>query len=343
MSKPGNDAFSRLLDWLENGDSALDAEMEETLREEEERHPAPPPKQAGPKARKRLARAGKMARPAQKKARPAAPARQETPSRAGQTRRAFAATWWYRLLAVILCVALMGLMLFAVVRMPHFGGADTLVDSEVSRFYVENTLEETGAVNIITGIILDYRGFDTLGESHVLFIAACTVLLMLSVKGEQDQRQRLAREAREERERRHEPERDAILQAAARLLTPLILVFGLYIIFNGHLSPGGGFSGGAVLGAGLILYQNAFGYEKTERFFTYKTFRWVSVCALLFYSFSKGYHFFTGANHLENGISLGVAGNILSAGLLLLLNFAVGCVVACTMYALYTMFRKGEF
>ena len=97
------------------------------------------------------------------------------------------------------------------------------------------------------------------------------------------------------------------------------------------------------MGAGLILYQNAFGYEKTERFFTYKTFRWVSVCALLFYSAAKGYHFFTGANHIENGISPGAAGNILSAGLLLPLNCAVGCVVACTMYALYTMFRKGEF
>ena len=142
---------------------------------------------------------------------------------------------------------------------------------------------------------------------------------------------------------RYEPKDDVILRSAARILTPLILVFGLYIIFNGHLSPGGGFSGGAVLGAGLILYQNAFGYEKIERFFTFKTFRTVSVCSLLFYSLAKGYHFLTGANHLENGISAGAAGNIFSAGLLLPLNFVVGCVVACTMYALYTMFRKGDF
>ena len=108
-------------------------------------------------------------------------------------------------------------------------------------------------------------------------------------------------------------------------------------------SPGGGFSGGAVLGAGLILYQNAFGYEKIEKFFTYKTFRGVSVCSLLFYSLAKGYHFFTGANHLDSHIPNGIPGNILSGGLLLPLNFVVGCVVACTMYALFTMFRKGEF
>ena len=321
MNRSGNDAFSRLLAWLENGHSALDAEMEETLKEEEELEQPYPLTHAGHRNR----------------------VRRESVSHASAGRRSFADSWWYRLLAVAICAALIGLLLFAVVRMPSFGGADTLVDSEVSRFYAENTLKDTGALNIVTGVILHDRGFDTLGETHVLFIAACAVLLMLSVKGEGDQRLRMQREAREAREQRREPDHDLILQSAARLLTPLILVFGLYIIVNGHLSPGGGFSGGAVLGAGLILYQNAFGYEKTERFFTYKTFRWVSVSALLFYSLAKGYHFFTGANGMETGLPGGTPGAVFSAGLLLPLNIAVGCVVACVMYALYTMFRKGEF
>ncbi len=313
--KKKNDAFSRLLDWLENGDQALDTEMEESLSDA---FPAEQKSQRKKKAEKR----------------------KTVPNNASAPRRAYADTWWYRACAVLICLALIGLLLFTALRLPEFGTADTLIDSELTEFYVEHTLEETGAVNIVTGIILDYRGFDTLGESHVLFIAVCTVLLMLSVRGEKNEALRLKAS---EYERHFEPGDDLILRSAARILTPLTLVFGLYIIFNGHLSPGGGFSGGAILGAGLILYQNAFGYEKTERFFTYKTFRWVSVCALLFYSAAKGYHFFTGANHMENGISPGVAGNILSAGLLLPLNFAVGCVVACTMYALYTMFRKGEF
>ena len=313
--KKKNDAFSHLLDWLENGDQALDTEMEESLSD------AFPAEQKSKRKKK-------------------AEKRKTVPKNASAPRRAYADTWWYRACAVLICLSLIGLLLFTALRLPEFGAADTLIDSELTEFYVEHTLEETGAVNIVTGIILDYRGFDTLGESHVLFIAVCTVLLMLSVRGEKNEALRLKAS---EYERHFEPGDDLILHSAARILTPLTLVFGLYIIFNGHLSPGGGFSGGAVLGAGLILYQNAFGYEKTERFFTYKTFRWVSVCALLFYSAAKGYHFFTGANHMENGISPGVAGNILSAGLLLPLNFAVGCVVACTMYALYTMFRKGEF
>ncbi len=315
MKKSGNDAFSRLVDWLENGDSALAAEMEDALKEEAELDAEQPD-------------------PSEKRK------KQKKTGEKHEKRRFRADSLWYRLAAAAICAALIGLMLYAAVRMPAFGGADTLVDSEVTRFYVENTLEDTGALNIVTGIILDYRGFDTLGESHVLFIAACTVLLMLSVKGEKYEKQRLMAAALDQK---HEPSDDLILQSAARILTPMVFIFGLYIIFNGHLSPGGGFSGGAVLGAGLILYQNAFGYEKTERFFTYKTFRWVSVSALLFYSLAKGWHFFTGANGMDSGIPTGTAGNIFSAGLLLPLNIAVGCVVACVMYALYTMFRKGEF
>ena len=227
-----------------------------------------------------------------------------------------------------------------VVRMPLFGNADTLADSEVASFYVTHTLEETGAVNIVTGIILDYRGFDTLGESHVLFVAVSSVLLLLSIRGEKDEQERLLES---DREQRTEPDHDLVLQGGARLLLPLVLIFGIYIILNGHLSPGGGFSGGAVLGAGLILYQNAFGYDRIGKFFTYRTFRAVSVSALLFYALAKGYHFLTGANHIPGGIPEGTAGAILSGGLLLPLNIAVGCVVTCTMYALYTMFRRGAF
>ena len=304
---------SALRRWVDQGSHSLDSVMEEALRPEEKKEESAQPGETAP------------ARPLPQPKRRA---------------HAYADAWWYRALAILVCVSMIGLLLFAVTQMPRFGSADTLIDSELTDFYVTHTRQDTGAENIVTGIILHYRGFDTLGETNVLFVAVCAVLLMLSIYGEKDEKKRLQQAAREQR---YEPDHDVILRSAARILTPMVLVLGLYIIFNGHLSPGGGFSGGAVLGAGLILYQNAFGYRKTERFFTYKTFRYVSLFSLLFYALAKGYHFFTGANGLESGIPLGQPGAILSAGLLLPLNFVVGCVVACTMYALYTMFRRGEF
>ena len=85
-----------------------------------------------------------------------------------------------------------------------------------------------------------------------------------------------------------------------------------------------------------------FGFKKTERFFTFKVFQRVSLCALSFYALSKAYSFFTGANHLWSFITPGTPGKLFSAGLIPYLNLAVGLVVCCTMYAFYTLFRKGD-
>lgn len=243
----------------------------------------------------------------------------------------------YNIFGVLFCVFLVVMLLVAVSWLPTFGEADKPVNNEVSERYIENGLQETGAVNIVTGMILDYRAFDTLGESHVLFIATCTVLILLRLDRKEDL------ELYEANDRLHEPKDDMILQTVAKILVPPIFIFGIYVILAGHLGPGGGFSGGAVIGAGLILYLNAFGFAKTERFFTAKTYRRMSFCALACYSLAKSYSFFTGANHIESIIPLGTPGAILSSGLILILNICVGVVVAGTMYTFYVMFRKGGY
>lgn len=244
---------------------------------------------------------------------------------------------FYKVFSVLFCIFLVAMLLVAVSDLPVFGHAENPVNNEVAERYIEKGLEETGAVNIVTGMILDYRAFDTLGESHVLFIATCTVLILLRRDGEKEQA------LDEDNDRIHEPKDDVILQTAARILVPPIFLFGIYIILAGHLGPGGGFSGGAVIGAGLILYLNAFGFARTERFFTARTYRRMSFCALACYSLAKSYSFYTGANHIESVIPLGTPGAILSGGLILVLNICVGVVVAGTMYTFYVMFRKGGY
>ncbi len=247
---------------------------------------------------------------------------------------------FYKAASVLCCAALIAMLLVAVSYLPPVGSAENPASNEVAAKYIEDGLQDTGAVNIVTGMILDYRAFDTFGESNVLFIATCSVLILLRNDKKRDKRQAAAEE---KTERYYEPKDDSILQKITFLLFPIIVIFGIYVILNGHISPGGGFSGGAIIGAGLILYANAFGFEKLNRFFTEKTYKWVSFASLAFYCLAKSYSFFTGANHLESGIPLGTAGDILSSGLILPLNICVGLVVASTMYAFYTLFRKGGF
>lgn len=247
---------------------------------------------------------------------------------------------FYKAAALVCCATLTVLLLITVAYLPPVGNADNPANNEVAAKYIEDGLQDTGAVNIVTGMILDYRAFDTFGESNVLFIATCTVLILMR---NDKKKGKGSAEEEEKRDSFYEPKNDRILQTAAMVLVPFIILFGIYVILNGHLSPGGGFSGGAIIGAGLILYLNAFGFEKTERFFTAKTYKWISFSALSFYCIAKSYSFYTGAHHLESGIPLGTPGNILSSGLILPLNICVGLVVACTMYAFFALFRKGGF
>ena len=260
----------------------------------------------------------------------------------------------YRIAAAVMIVLLFVLLVTAMVGLPEIGDKNNPDNNEVARRYIENGLEETGAVNIVSGMILDYRAFDTFGESCVLFVATICVTIMLRIDGrggdEDDEEHETGKKAFGIREsafakldsRNYEPQNDTILKKSAMLVIPLILVFGIYVVLNGHLSPGGGFSGGAILGTGFILYLSAFGFEKTERFMNAKTVKIVTLVALLVYCLSKCYSFFTGANHLESGIPLGTPGAILSSGLILVLNICVGAVVACTMYSFYALVRRGR-
>ena len=227
------------------------------------------------------------------------------------------------------------MLLVTVSYLPPVGDPTNPAHNEVVEKYIEDGMQDTGAVNIVTGMILDYRAFDTFGESNVLYIATCVVMLMMR----DDKRKKGA----DSEDMNYEVRFDTILQQVTFILFPLIMIFGIYVVLFGHLGPGGGFSGGAIIGAGLILYLSAFGFEKTERFFKESTYKKTSFAALACYCVCKSYSFYTGANHIHSIIPLGTPGNILSSGLILVLNICVGVVVAGTMYTFYVMFRKGGY
>lgn len=241
----------------------------------------------------------------------------------------------YVVVAILFCVVLVGLLLYTVSYLPRIGNSANPDNNVVSKRYIEQGLQETGALNIVSGMILTYRAFDTFGETNVLFIATCCVMVLLMVDDVILKKQRV------KNDRRFEPKNDGILQGTVFVLCPIIFIFGIYIILNGHLSPGGGFSGGAIIGAGLMLYTSAYGFEKTQRFFDEHIYKIAKITALCMYGIIGSYFYITGANGIENHIPLGVPGHILSSGIILPINICVGLEVACTMYAFYALFRRG--
>ena len=149
----------------------------------------------------------------------------------------------YKIFAVIFCLAFAGILLYMVAYLPNFGGADNPINNEVAQRYIEQGIQESGAVNIVTGMILFYRAFDTFGESTVLFSAASAVLILLRIDTKDKQHF-----VSVDTDLAVKP--DPILQKISLVLVPSLIYFGVYIILNGHLSPGGGFSGGGFGGGG---------------------------------------------------------------------------------------------
>jgi multicomponent Na+:H+ antiporter subunit B len=242
--------------------------------------------------------------------------------------------YFYNALSVAIGLGLTGVLTYTVSRLPPFGDPSNPTNNEVPRKFIEDGIQDSGALNVVASMLFEYRAFDTLGEAAVLIAAVCAVLILLRNDGGLNTFHAFRRDL-------EDPKQDIILKNMSFLLVGVILVFGAFVVMNGHLSPGGGFSGGAILGAGLILYVVTFGTTQAYKFLNYKTCSYVLSFSLLFYIVVKGYSFFTGANQIGYKFPLGTPGELFSAGLVMPLNISVGLIVACSMYMIYILFSKG--
>lgn len=173
---------------------------------------------------------------------------------------------------------------------------------------------EVGAANIVTAVVLGYRGIDTLGELSILFAAATAGGFVLG-------RQRSARSGHQA---------GFILRAGADLLFPLLLVVGLYIVLHGHLTPGGGFQGGVILATAFFLPVLArptaaldHGWLSLVEGLAGAAFIGIGILAL-----------YRGGEFLQPLLARGELGSLVSAGTLPLLYLAVGLKVGAELAGL---------
>jgi multicomponent Na+:H+ antiporter subunit B len=182
--------------------------------------------------------------------------------------------------------------------------------------------------NTVNGITYDLRGLDTLGEELILFVAALGSAVLLRHRREpvKEQSREIGR-----------PVPEALRVAGAVLVGPLI-VLGIYVVSSGHLGPGGGFQGGVILAAGLLLVYAAGQVVALERVEPTALVEVAEATGALAYALvAIGGLVFSGAA-LANFLPFGTTGELLSSGTIAVLSVGVGLEVTGAVALILTEF-----
>ena len=195
--------------------------------------------------------------------------------------------------------------------------------------YVRLVPLDLGAPNVITGILLTYRAFDTLGEVAVLFMVAAGVGLVLGASGKSS--------GAEDSDPERKTPASEIVQSATQIMVPLISIFAAYIVMNGHISAGGGFQGGAVIASAVMLLLLANPSQALNTAFLSIT---ESVAGLLFVLVGIAGLIFAGGFLDNRVLPLGEFGAFFSAGAIPVLSVLLGVKVGCELAVILDRFRS---
>jgi len=221
------------------------------------------------------------------------------------------------LFALLLCASLGVMLLRGILAIEHSSSV-----SGPAAHYLANTRDETGARNVVAAILFDYRAFDTLGESTVIFTTVCGVAMLFS------------------RRKFHRSSRGLsfIARRGIGLIVPFILLYASAIVLAGHLSPGGGFQGGTIFATVTVLMCVVFGSSfESAHFPPARKDLLESAGALLFagvglFGVAAGTGFLS---NLSAGFPAGEQGSIFSGGSIPLLNIAVALKVGAGLSTIF--------
>lgn len=183
--------------------------------------------------------------------------------------------------------------------------------------------------NVVSSVNFDQRGFDTLGEESILLASVLSVAVLLRPAEDETEQSQLS------------PGRILDLTAVGGyILLPVTLVIGFDVVAHGHLTPGGGFQGGVVVGTGMHLLYVAGRYGTLRRAYREGAFEWgEAVGAAAFACLGIAALIVSGA-FLANVVPTGTLGQLFSGGTVPLLNGVVGIEVASGTMVLLAKFLE---
>ncbi len=145
-------------------------------------------------------------------------------------------------------------LIYGTLDAPPFGAPDNPVHQHVAPRYIAGAVTEVGVPNMVTAVLASYRGYDTLGETLVIFTAGIAVVLLMGIA-----------EPSEPSSSKLGLGDQLVLRVVVKTLLPYLLLFALYVQFHGDFGAGGGFQAGVIFATGLILYDLVFGAENAMR------------------------------------------------------------------------------
>jgi len=233
--------------------------------------------------------------------------------------------------ASLIPVVLVGFLLFyASTDFPEWGDPQSPASSSpVSSHFIAKTGVDTEVPNMVTAVLADYRGFDTMLETVVVFIAGMAVLAIL---------RNFSRKKPVKRGHEVSVEPDLIVTNTVRLVVPVIQIFSFYVLAHGHVSPGGGFQGGVLMGASFILIALSWDLERALTRFSINRCMVVAALGILLYagigvlSMALGGEFL---DYAELEKVLPVSREMARYHAMLGVEIGVGFTVTAIMFALY--------
>ncbi len=217
----------------------------------------------------------------------------------------------------------------------HPVGAASEVASAYGKLVNSATVPERHITNAVTAVNFDFRAVDTLGEEFILF--SCVMAVLLLLRRQKDESDGPPKDSTPGR--RISAVSDAVRLLAVALVGPTVL-FGIYVVVHGQVTPGGGFQGGVVLATAPLLIYLAGEFRALRKVAP----RWLveigeSIGAEGY--IAVGVAGFSGeAPFLHNFLPLGQTGDVLSGGSVALIDLAVGLEVACGFVLLLVAFLE---
>ena len=199
-------------------------------------------------------------------------------------------------IALIIVIIAVGTLSYGVASfLPIIGDVNTPANAYVSKYYILNSVPHTHAANIVTAVLADYRGFDTLFETSVLFLSGLTTMMVLSTK------EKISKKNKVDLIPDDGSFGSLVMDSAFRLAVPIVLIYGIYVLIHGEISLGGGFQAGALLAVAYLLDRIIPSFTSLIGDISEELALIIAGVGVFIYAFTGILPMFNGGNFLEYG------------------------------------------